>query len=55
MHSASLPQCRFVQLLKELAIRSETKGAHGLSFVAEAALKIVTDISHEYIRTVRRL
>ena len=49
MHPASLPQCRFVQLLNELAIRSEAKGAHGLSFVAEAALKIVTDISHEYM------
>lgn len=49
MHSASMPQCRFVRLLKELAIVTEAKGTHGLSYVAEAALKIVTDISHEYM------
>ena len=49
MHSASMPQCRFVQSLKELAIHSEAKGTHGLSYVAEAALKIVIDIHHEYM------
>lgn len=49
MHSASLPQCRFIQLLKELAIVTEAKGTYGLSFVAEVALRIVSDIHHNYM------
>lgn len=49
MPYANPPSCRFVGILKDLAVESERVGARGLAYVAKGMLDIVTDVTREFL------